>query len=465
MEAMIFAYLARVHHEILLFAVVALAIGGMDDFIIDLVFLCRRLWRKLIVYSRHRRMTTLTLPASPQPGRIAIFIPAWQEADVIGPMLRNALSHWRDQDYRIFVGAYPNDRATLDILTPLAGRETRLILCINERNGPSTKADCLNVVWRAMLREEERTGVRFKAIALHDAEDVVHRDEIRLFDLMMDRFQLVQLPVLPLPGQGGWWSRAIANHYCDEFAESHGKFLTVREAMGASMPSAGVACAFERQMLERLVNPANGGPFDPKSLTEDYEVGLRISNMGGRGVFVRMRDGEGQLVATKEYFPDNLTDAVKQKARWMVGISLAGWDRMGWQGGPAEWWMRMRDRGAALSAFVLFTAYLALLLWGVLLAGSLFSAFPVPRPTPVVEALLWLNFGFMSWRMAMRAIFSGMAYGWAFGLGAIPRTLIANIIAMMAARRAMFLYLQSLFGKPLTWDKTHHRFPELDYPG
>lgn len=173
MEAMIFAYLARVHHEILLFAVVALAIGGMDDFIIDLVFLCRRLWRKLIVYSRHRRMTTLTLPASPQPGRIAIFIPAWQEADVIGPMLRNALNHWGDQDYRIFVGAYPNDRATLDILTPLAARETRLILCINERNGPTTKADCLNVVWRAMLREEERTGVPFKAIALHDAEQVV----------------------------------------------------------------------------------------------------------------------------------------------------------------------------------------------------------------------------------------------------------------------------------------------------
>src|SRR3546814_7424299 len=76
---------------ILLFAVVGLAIGGIDDFIIDMVFLCRRLWRKLIIYSRHRRMTTATLPASPRPGRIAIFIPAWQEADVIGPMLDNAL--------------------------------------------------------------------------------------------------------------------------------------------------------------------------------------------------------------------------------------------------------------------------------------------------------------------------------------------------------------------------------------
>jgi len=62
----------------------------------------------------------------------------------------------------------------------------------------------------------------------------------------------------------------------------------------------------------------------------------------------------------------------------------------------------------------------------------------------------------------MRAIFSGMAYGWVFGLGAIPRTLIANIIAMMAARRAMLLYLRSLIGRPLTWDKTQHRFPDLE---
>jgi adsorption protein B len=177
-----------------------------------------------------------------------------------------------------------------------------------------------------------------------------------------------------------------------------------------------------------------------------------------------MRDSDGQLVATREYFPDNLKDAVRQKARWIVGISLAGWDRMGWQGGPAEWWMRMRDRAAALSAFILFTAYLALLLWGVLLVGSLFSAFPVPKPTPTVEALLWIDFGFMIWRMAMRAIFSGMAYGWVFGLGAIPRTFIANIVAMTAARRAMFLYLRSLIGRPLTWDKTRHRFPDLESP-
>lgn len=455
------AILARVHHEVLLFAVVGLAIGGIDDFLIDILFLCRRWWRQLTVYSRYPRMTTATLPPPTRPGRIAIFVPAWREADVIAPMLKHALTSWGNSDYRIFVGVYPNDRDTLDAIAPVAEGEEQLIVCINERPGPTTKADCLNLLWRAMAQEEGRTGVRFKAIALHDAEDVVHRDEIRLFDLMMDRFQLVQLPVLPLPGQGHWWARAIANHYCDEFAESHGKYLTIREAVGASMPSAGVACAFARDTLDQLVDVAKAGPFDPESLTEDYELGLRISAMGGRGIFVRMRDSEGDLVATQEYFPDSIHAAVRQKARWMVGISLAGWDRMGWHGGPAEWWMRIRDRRAALSAFVLFTAYLALLLWGALLAASLLDLAPPYQPSPVIERLLWLNFGFMSWRMIMRAIFVAHSYGLAHGLGAIPRTIVANFIAMMAARRAVFMYVRSLVGKPLIWDKTQHRFPTL----
>ena len=101
----------------------------------------------------------------------------------------------------------------------IAEANDRLILCVNERAGPTTKADCLNLLWRTMVEEEGRTGTMFKAVVLHDAEDVVHADEIRLFDVMIDRFQLVQLPVLPLTGEGSWWSRAIANHYCDEFAE------------------------------------------------------------------------------------------------------------------------------------------------------------------------------------------------------------------------------------------------------
>jgi len=290
---------------------------------------------------------------------------------------------------------------------------------------------------------------------------VVHPDEIRLFDFMIDRFELVQLPVLPLPGRGTWLARAISNHYGDEFAENHGKALTVREALGASILSAGVACAFERATIGRLSDPNHGGPFDPSSLTEDYEAGLRIANMGGRGVFVRMRDAAGALVATREYFPDRIDAAVRQKARWMVGISLAGWDRMGWHGGPAEWWMRIRDRRSTLAALVLFAAYLALILWGLILCLSLLMPLPQPPLPYWIDTLLQITLALMVWRTAMRALFVGRTYGWRQAIMSIPRTFIANYIAILAARRAVFQYAKSLAGTPLAWDKTQHSFPDL----
>ena len=455
------AFLATLHHEILLFAVVGLAIGGIDDFLIDLLFLSRRMWRDLVIYARYPRMTTATLPASANPGRIAIFIPAWKEVEVIGSMLRHALNCWGESDYRIFIGTYPNDPDTIDAIAAVAEGDPRVVVGINPLPGPSTKADCLNVLWRAMLADEAQLGRNYKAVVLHDAEDVVPPDEIRLFDFMIDRFQLVQLPVLPLPGHGSWFSRAIANHYCDEFAESHGKYLTVREALGASVPSAGVACAFERDALAALaINPARG-PFDPSSLTEDYEAGLRIRDGGGHGVFVRIRDANGKLVATREYFPNSINAAVRQKARWIVGISLAGWDRMGWRGGTAELWMRLRDRRAAIAALVLCAAYVAFLLWPMLWVIAQFQP-SFPRATsPAIDALLRVNFFLMSWRIFMRAVFAGHAYGWRYGLGAIPRTLLANLITILATQRALSLYARSLLGQPLSWDKTQHQFPDL----
>ena len=53
----------------------------------------------------------------------------------------------------------------------------------------------------------------------------------------------------------------------------------------------------------------------------------------------------------------------------MTGIALAGWDRLGWSGGLAERWMRLRDRQSLLAAILLCAGYLALLLWLVLRPG------------------------------------------------------------------------------------------------
>jgi adsorption protein B len=306
-----------------------------------------------------------------------------------------------------------------------------------------------------MLEDEEAEGRRFKAVVLHDAEDVVHSAELRIFDLLIERFDLVQLPVLPLADPNSRW---IAGHYADEFAEAHGKELVVREALGASIPSAGVGCAFSRDALERM--DEGDGPFAADSLTEDYELGLRLRAAGGRAAFVRLPAcAKRPLVVTREYFPSSFEAAVAQKARWMVGIALSGWDRLGWNGGLAERWMRLRDRQALLAALLLLAAYVSLLLWGVLQARALVAGRPLQPVSTELATLLQLNFALLAWRLTMRFYFVSLAYGWREGLRAIPRVVVSNLIAMLAARRAVFRYLRIRKSGKADWDKTRHAFP------
>lgn len=447
---------AAVQYELMLFALAGLLFGGIDDLLLDLAFLVRKFGKELLVYSRHRRMTGATLPLSPNSGTIAIFVPAWREANVIGAMLRSCLAQWQRGAFQIFVGTYPNDPETIDAVAAVAQADARIHLVILPHPGGTTKADCLNHIWAAMVREERACGRRFKAAVLHDAEDLTHPDEIRLFDRMIDRFDMVQLPVVPLLSPRSAW---IAGHYADEFAEAHGKHLILREAIGAAVPSAGVGCAFSRQMLENIAQERGGAPFDAESLTEDYEIGLRIAERRGKTVFVSMRDAQGELICTREHFPETLDEAVRQKARWLVGISLAGWDRLGWRGSLRERWMRLHDRRTGLAALVLFAAYLSTIAYGVLLILALAGVARAPDYPPAVDAALLCTTFLMCWRLAFRCYWTTRSYGWRQGLLSVPRIVVGNIVAMIAARRAVAAYVRQLGGGGVIWHKTHHHFP------
>lgn len=452
-----------VHHELLLFALAGLLIGGLDDFFFDVAFLGRAFWRRTFIYSRHARMTGASLPRSAAPGAIAIFVPAWQESNVIGAMLRTSLHRWTSEDVRIFVGTYPNDPETIEAVNAVSRQDARVHLVILPHPGRTTKADCLNHVWAAMLDEEQARGRRFKAVVLHDAEDVVHADEIRLFDVMIDRFDMVQLPVMPLLSRHSRW---IAGHYADEFAEAHGKHLILREAIGAAVPSAGVGCAFARAMIGAVADERGGQPFDASSLTEDYEIGLRIAERRGRTAFVAMNDAHGHLICTQEHFPDTIEGAVRQKARWLTGISLAGWDRLGWRGHWRERWMRLHDRRTSLSALVLFAAYCATLGYGLTLLLSWAGIAEMPDQPRWLETALTATALLMLWRLGFRAYWTARSYGWREGMRSVPRVIVCNVIAMMAARRAMGVYVRQLRGGAVIWEKTHHRFPaEADLHG
>ena len=83
------------------------------------------------------------------------------------------------------------------------------------------------------------------------------------------------------------------------------------------------------------------------------------------------------------------------------------------------------------------------------------------RPfAPFLTPLIAINSALLLWRLAMRFGFVARAYGWREGLRALPRTVTGNIIAMMAARRALVRYLAPAAGPArAAWDKTAHAFP------
>ena len=443
-------YLLLVQHELLLFAGLFFLVGAIDEFLVDLIYL----WLRLTGRTRTAKLDPAT-QQSRLSGQAAIFIPSWNEAAVIGATVRHALASWKQDQLRIYVGCYRNDPATIAAVIQAAQGDPRLRLVIHGRPGPSTKADCLNRLYKALQTDEALSKARANMVVLHDAEDMVDPAGLVLLDQAIRTSDLAQLPVLPVPQTDSPW---IAGHYCEEFAESHGKAMVVRDAVRAGLPLAGVGCAISRATLDALAQKsAIGMPFAADCLTEDYELGLGVAAMGGSARFIRARHADGTLVATRACFPARLDQAVRQKTRWVHGIAFQAWDRLGWPSWrPAELWMRLRDRRGPFTALTLAVAYLLLILSAAAWALQSVGAGEPLRITAELQLVLILNFASFVWRVCWRFAFTTREYGIEEDLRAIIRIPVANIIAIMAGRRALLAYIASLRGGSLAWDKTSH---------
>ncbi|WP_247713488.1 glycosyl transferase family protein [Qipengyuania sphaerica] len=441
--------------ELLLFAAVFFAIGLVDEVAVDLLYL----WNRMTGRIATPHIDEQILAEENLSGMAALFIPAWQEADVIGPTLSHALEVWQQKDLRIYVGCYRNDAATIASVSVVARGDDRVRLVVVGEDGPTCKAHCLNRLYAALREDETRRGKRAHMVVLHDAEDMVDAAALPLLDHAIWNSDFVQLPVMALPPSDSRW---IASHYSDEFAEAHAKAMVVRDRLGCAIPGAGVGCAISRGMLARLSRENEGGPFSENSLTEDYELGHKIHAAGGRGRFLRLRALDGRLIATRAYFPSDIAQSVRQKTRWTHGIALQGWDRLGWEGNLLQRWMTLRDRRGPLAAILLAVAYTLVLSGMVLHLASEAGMIEPLMLSSELEGLLWLTFAGLVWRILSRAIFTAREYGLKQGLLAIPRVMVSNIIAIMSGRRALAAYLKTLRGEPVIWEKTtHYTHPAL----
>lgn len=454
-------------------------LSSVDDLFIDVWYWTRKLWRRVTVERRYAPLTVEQLYArDEQP--IAIMVPAWHEQDVIAAMIEDLVRVLDYRAYTVFVGTYQNDAATIAEVERMRHRYKHLHRVEVPHDGPTCKADCLNWLVQAIMHYEFEAGIEFAGIVMHDSEDVLHPVELKFFNYLLPRKDMIQLPVASLERH---WFELVAGTYMDEFAEWHGKDLVVRESLAGAVPSAGVGTCFSRRAMRALVEQTEQQPFNTESLTEDYDIGARILKLGMQSIFplfpvefTTRRKGwfglgpEREIRMTmplcvREFFPDTFRTAYRQRARWTLGIGLQGWALTGWSGSLANRYLLLRDRKGVVTAFVGMLAYLLAGQFMLFAAASYFRIATRFFPSPFIDsgwlqALLIANSIALVLRVTQRIIFTTRLYGWEHGVLSVPRMVIGNVINFMAVSRAWRLFIvHALTGRRLAWDKTMHDFP------
>lgn len=439
-------------------ALLIIFLSSLEDCFIDL------LWLSALLLGTKEK---ISLEEEGEERPLAVLLPAWQEAEVLPQSLTHLLRTTRYRNFRVFVGYYPNDPATEAAVKRVAQRDERVIPIVNWRPGPTCKADCLNRLLEGILEWEARKQVRFAAFILQDAEDKTHPLALSCFNRALTDYDLIQLPVVPLVRR---WGACIGGHYMDEFAEMHGKDLPVRALVTGIVPGCGVATAYARQVLMNARDSPKGA-FNCDSLTEDYDLSYRLAALAPRQLFLRslgsrrcVTDTRRDLIATREIFPDRLRDAVRQKARWIVGNSFQGWRDLGWRGSLATRYFFFRDRKIIVCGHASLISYLGLI---YSLAQQVTSDLLLDLPLPPLLSqgdLLWqvvlINLAFLSYRLGVRHFCVWSLYGWRPLPLVVPRYFVGTLVNYLALCRASGIFIRHLLtGEPIGWDKTSHFFP------
>jgi len=413
------------------------------------------------------RLTLEKLLSQPQK-RIAVFVPAWNEGEVVGAMLKTLIINIEYNNYTIFVGTYPNDSKTIDTVNLISQKYNQVINVINPVPGPTTKGDCLNSIYNAVCEYEKINNILFDIVVIHDSEDVVHPYSFLVYNYLFPKFDAIQLPILPLPVPH---RKVIHWTYADEFAEIQMKDMIVRERIRGLVPFAGVGMGFNREKLFLIKQEKK---FNAAALTEDYNFAKKFNDLKLKTIFVNVILADKKspaftplaynhgFISNWAYFPQSFKRAVKQKTRWIFGISLQEWEFTGWKGNFFVKLSLIKDRKVFLSTIAALLAYIVLIYTIVAELGSRgtleISLIPIIYEGNLLYNLVLIVTGIMIIRILERFILVSRVYGVVAGFLSIPRIFVGNILNGTAAFRALYQFFSIRYHKrPVKWDKTEHK--------
>lgn len=456
----------------------AVALGfivfSIDDLFWDIVSIVKK-----IKHGEPESLPIERLDAMP-PKLLAVMVAAWHEDNVIEPVIDNMIAslQYPRAMYHIFIGVYPNDEPTTEAVRRLEQKYDNVHTVVNVRPGPTCKADNINNMIRHISQFESEHQWRFASVTVHDSEDVIHPYELKLTNYLLDRYDALQFPVIPLqkmPGFKNIFEGMTTGTYADEFAENHYRTMGARESMSAVVPSAGTGFVISHRILDGL----DDEPLFPEdSLTEDYKLSLMLAKKGYNIHYVlekvpRLTDKNTvrwDYVATRSFFPDTFKTATRQKMRWIYGITMQSikisdifrFSKMGF----AARYSLYKDLKAKASNMMVLPGYLIFLYFMV----SLVVPLPVMYPQ---HSLAWGLCVFLTimmiFRQTMRAVAITNFYGFKSMLVSclfpplLPIRLVwGNIINMTATIKAWKLYFVGAGKKKkrgkVAWNKTDHTF-------
>jgi cellulose synthase/poly-beta-1,6-N-acetylglucosamine synthase-like glycosyltransferase len=289
-----------------------------------------------------------------------VMLPVRHEEDVIQSTIERVVrSNYPLSLLEVVVICSPDDSGTIakaqQKIAQLRRQGIDNVRVIAYKGKPINKPHGLNACLRVTRNE---------VVTIFDAEDDIHPDIFNVINtvFLKEKVAVVQAGVQLMNYESTWYSVLNVLEYFFWFKSR----LHYHTKLGMT-PLGGNTVFFTRDVLERV------GGWDEQDLTEDADIGIRISLLGEP-----MRVIYDDRYVTREETPPTISQFIKQRTRWSQGFLqtlLKG-----------EWKQLPKLEQRLLALYTLgFPAIQAML--GVYIVASALMMFTVKAPVPVAIIL------------------------------------------------------------------------------
>ena len=238
---------------------------------------------------------------APRFPRVAILIPAWNEAAVIGHSIDRLVAlDYPAERLRVYVVDDASTDETPDVVLERADRYPGQVIHLRREKGGEGKAHTLNHGLREILADDW-----MQALLIMDADVIYEPDSLRRMTRHFADPSVGAVTAYIKEGSdpANWMNRFIGYEYITAQAAARRS----QNVLGALACLAGGAQLHTRENLEAI-----GGQIDTSSLAEDTFTTFKTQLAGNRVVF----DGNATVWAEE---PDNIDGLWKQRLRWARG--------------------------------------------------------------------------------------------------------------------------------------------------